>query len=273
MDLNPIRFGPAQRQIFAMHHIPAAEHRGEGVLLCNPFGQEAIRCHRLFRILADQLTRQGFHVMRFDYFATGDSAGEDGDGDLDLWCDDVLSADEEFRLHSDCNQISWFGLRLGASIAALASQRAKRPPNRLLLWDPVIDGPAYLEEIAAAHMEARRASFGARWTFDQSLVNMARKEIEHESLGFALPKKLRIQLEQLSAAKLASTKAKSLSLLLGPEITGEESLRQKWAEQGKSPSLATISTKINWTSNEAMNSTIVPLDALHAAVALLKGTE
>jgi hypothetical protein len=55
---------------------------GAAVLLCNPFGQEAIRCHRAFRLLSARLASSGIPSLRFDYFGTGDSPGNDGEGDL-----------------------------------------------------------------------------------------------------------------------------------------------------------------------------------------------
>ena len=47
------------------------------------------------------------HRLRFDYTATGDSAGDDAEGDLASWQQNILSAAEEL-----------IGLRLGATLAA-----------------------------------------------------------------------------------------------------------------------------------------------------------
>ena len=45
--------------------------------------------HWAMRRLADQLARTGAHVLRFDYFATGDSAGATGDGNVKRLHDDI----------------------------------------------------------------------------------------------------------------------------------------------------------------------------------------
>jgi hypothetical protein len=59
------------------------------VLFCRPLGHEC-RCTRwAMRRLADQLARTGVHVLRFDYFATGDSAGATGDDNVKRWHDDI----------------------------------------------------------------------------------------------------------------------------------------------------------------------------------------
>jgi hypothetical protein len=268
--VTPLRFGPGGRQLFAVHHGAGGQRRRQGVLLCNPFGQEAIRSHRLFRLLAEQLARHGFDVMRFDYFGTGDAGGEDGEGELDGWCGDVLAADAELRRRSACERASWVGLRLGASLAALASQGGARAPGHILLWDPVVDGAAYLEAMAGAHVEACRDSFGARWAVDGALRDRVRGETRTEALGFALPAPLRGQLERLSARALARARADHISLLAEPGSAALAGLQQQLETLGKRPALHPLRRHTNWLANEAMGSSIAPGELLGTLVALLE---
>lgn len=268
--MTPIRFGACDQQLFAMLHTPAKEPRGEAVLLCNPFGQEAIRTHRLFRVMADQLARQGFHVLRFDYFGTGDSAGEDGEGELERWIQDVLLADMELRQRSQCRRVSWFGLRFGASIAALASSRAAHPVHRLLLWDPVLDGRSYLKELADAHLESCRISFGARWFIEPCLRTRAANETQSEALGFSLAPRLREQVCEVTPHRLASAEARQRFVMATPQLDGLDVLRQECKNMNKSLAITMTAEKINWTTNEAMDSSIVPLEALNSVMSLMK---
>ncbi|MFX6285199.1 hypothetical protein ABTF64_19930, partial [Acinetobacter baumannii] len=66
------------------------------------------------------LSRAGFHVLRFDYHATGDSSGASGEADPVLWPDDVLLAAQVLKQASGDLPISLVGLRLGALLAARA---------------------------------------------------------------------------------------------------------------------------------------------------------
>lgn len=268
--MTPIRFGAGNQQLFALLHKPAKEPRGEAVLLCNPFGQEAIRVHRLFRVMADQLSRQGFHVLRFDYFGSGDSAGEDGEGELERWIEDVLLADMELRQRSQCSRVSWLGLRLGASIAALASRRATHPVQRLILWEPVLDGCGYLEELADAHVASYRVSFGARWFIEPFLRLRAANETQSEALGFSLSPRLREQLCAVTPQRLAASEARQRFVMTTPGLRGLDLLRQECKNLNISLALAMMEEKINWTTNEAMNSAIVPMQALNGMVSLMK---
>ena len=250
--------------MFAIHHLPTGIARNEGVVLCNPFGQEAIRCHRLFKVLAEQLSRQGFHVLRFDYFATGDSGGDDHEADLDGWCADLRCADEALRTRCGVAQVSWCGLRLGATIAALASRQARSPVRRIVMWDPIIDGTEYLTEMVSAHLAARRDSFGARWVFDPTIWQRATAEARDEVLGFAVPPMLRARLNALSAPQLAAMHTSHVAVLARTGLPGLNALRHELSGLNLQVSVNMIDTSINWASNEASDSSIAPAQALKA---------
>ena len=241
--------------------------REECVLICNPFGQEAIRCHRLLKVLADRLARSGFHVMRFDYFGTGDSDGDDIDGDLASWIGDVCNADHELRERSGCPRSSWFGLRLGASVAAMASSRVTDAPQRLVLWDPIVYGSGYLDELVAVNAEAGAENFGARWFSEVRLREVVAREATMAVLGFPLGPTLREQLRAISPDDFAGTRATRITILnpRTPEYLDE--LSHMLAVRAVDINIRPVSSNIVWASNEAMNSAIVPADILQETVA------
>jgi uncharacterized protein len=264
----PIRFGPPARQLFGLYQPPAGTDRGECAVLCNPFGQEAIRCHRLYRILGDRLARAGLHVLRFDYLGSGDSDGDDSAADLDVWTDDVLRANDEAARRSGCARSAWFGLRLGASLAALASARAGREPVRLVLWDPVIDGAAYLAELAAAHVAAGRAGYGARWKIEPRLRTTIEAEAAHEALGFELGAALQRRIGAITPDTIGAARARKVTILARPAapLGGIEAAL---ASRGVALDVQRVPSEIAWAANEAMNTAIVPADILQAVVAAM----
>lgn len=121
-----------------------------GVVICNPFGQEYLRSHRSLRELAGRLARAGFDVLRFDYYGCGDSAGESEQGTLEQWLLDISSAMAEVREASGSPELALVGLRLGGSLAAMAAEQ-RGDVARLVLWDAILDGAAYLRELHDAH--------------------------------------------------------------------------------------------------------------------------
>ena len=79
----PLYFGSKQRRLFGIHE-PAYAQVGppRAVLLCHAWGSEYLNSYRSMRFVADQLVAAGFHVMRFDYYGSGDSGGETTEADL-----------------------------------------------------------------------------------------------------------------------------------------------------------------------------------------------
>lgn len=143
----PQRFGPASHRLYGTYHPAAGRGRGGlAAVICNPWGAEALRAHRSLRVLAETLARSRYHVMRFDYFGTGDSDGGLTDGSVERWVADIGVAAAELRALSGTSRVVLIGLRLGGSLAALAAQRDPSVGG-LVLWDPVCSGSAWLEDL------------------------------------------------------------------------------------------------------------------------------
>lgn len=142
---QPYHFGP-NGELFGIYH-PVPTRVTQAVLLCPPFGQDLIRSHRLYRQLAHALVAEGIPVLRFDYYGSGDSAGNGVDVDWIRCLDDTLAAAAELRVLSGCDHIAAFGARLGGSIVLASATPAQLA--ELILWDPVLDGTAYVAQLDA----------------------------------------------------------------------------------------------------------------------------
>jgi uncharacterized protein len=266
--LNPIRFGAASRQLFGLYQEPLAHAaRGESILLCNPFGQEAIRSHRLFKVLADRLCRDGFYVLRFDYFGTGDSAGNDDEVSITGFIADLLLADDELLRRSGCVKRSWIGLRLGASVAAMASVKAAVAPHRMVLWEPVVNGAAYLAELEHAHDVALEDAYGSRCTTDAELQSQFARESRNEVLGFPLTAIFRGELGSLSLDSFAASTALTIDIFVNGTVPTASSeprmnLEHQFQLRGIKAHSKLIADQIIWTADEMMNASTVPGEVL-----------
>ena len=96
------------------------------MVLCNPVGNEYIQAHRTMRNLSSRLSKAGFHVLRFDYYGTGDSSGGSDEGSPQSWCENIKAAVLELQQMTGAARMSLIGLRFGANLAA---QVAARPPE------------------------------------------------------------------------------------------------------------------------------------------------
>ncbi|HEX4885772.1 MAG TPA: SDR family NAD(P)-dependent oxidoreductase, partial [Casimicrobiaceae bacterium] len=145
----PRLLGAADQPVFAMLHAPG--NGGEGVLtvLCPPLFNESMRTQLALRELALALAERGHHVVRFDYRGTGDSAGDLEDIELRHWLDDVALAVCEGRRWSGAGVVRLAAVRAGALLVAGAAC-ACGDVERIVLWDPVESGAAYLRAMRAA---------------------------------------------------------------------------------------------------------------------------
>jgi len=126
-------------------------HEGEpaaarGVVLCQPFGREAMWVHKGWRVFAEALAGAGSPTLRFDYAGTGDSAGESEDGvQIEQWLRSVRSAIAYLKQTTGVTQVALCGVRLGATLAALVA--AEEEVDELVLLAPVLSGRQYLREL------------------------------------------------------------------------------------------------------------------------------
>lgn len=151
--LLPFHFGSPSRRLFGVFH-PAREPLQAALLICPPFFHEHARSYRLFALLADALSEHGIATLRFDYYGTGDSAGEDTDFSIEGACADATEALIELCGRAPHAPVVVMGVRGGSHPAIqLARHHA---PSALWLWQPVTDWPAHLDELRRLH-ESRRA--------------------------------------------------------------------------------------------------------------------
>jgi pimeloyl-ACP methyl ester carboxylesterase len=163
-ELEPVYFGPS-RELFGCLHAPRGTPRpGSGVVVCPAAGPEYIRCHRSLRVLAAMLARAGYPVLRFDYFATGDSLGEGEEATLARWQRDVNDAVRFMRGRYRTSRLTLLGIRMGAALA-VRHLAERGGVDRLVLWDPIVDGRRFVEElqqITAKHEQWLAERHGVR---------------------------------------------------------------------------------------------------------------
>jgi pimeloyl-ACP methyl ester carboxylesterase len=114
-------------------------------VLCQPWGDEYIYAHRSMRQLASRLSDCGFDTLRFDYFGTGDSAGEEWDADVAGMQADVVTAIETVTDLAATQKVTLIGLRVGANVAAGTAAGCPQAIEALVLWDPILPGDPCLD--------------------------------------------------------------------------------------------------------------------------------
>lgn len=165
---RPFFFARRDTRLFGMLHEPATPGARLGFVLSHPFAEEKLWSHRVLVTFARALAARGHPVLRFDYAGAGDSAGETAGTSLASHLDDLRAAVGTLETKvPDLERIGLVGLRLGATFAALLAEEAASGGASsalrdapLVLWDPVVDGAAYLQDVLRANLSAQLASHG-----------------------------------------------------------------------------------------------------------------
>jgi alpha-beta hydrolase superfamily lysophospholipase len=152
---EPLYFPAHRHELFGWLHAPpdGGRARAAGVVLCQPFGYEALCAHRSVRVFAERIAALGLPALRFDYRGTGDAADIDPQSDqIELWTEDIVTAVEELRQRAALEEVYLLGFRLGALLACRAAARCR--VDGLALLAPVVSGRRYLGELRTARMAA-----------------------------------------------------------------------------------------------------------------------
>jgi pimeloyl-ACP methyl ester carboxylesterase len=207
--VTPFFFGPGKRRLFGAYdpaHAFDGVSRG-GAVICYPWGAEYLHAHRSLRQLAARLAQNGFETLRFDYFGTGDSAGDMTDADLAGWEHDIETAIEEIIELAGVKRIALVGLRLGANLAASVAARRIDVVNPLILWDPIVSGKAYLHQFGLLGGREGRPVKTPVARPDQAGER-------HEIRGFPLTRDMALEFESLDLTRsLVDISVNSLIIL------------------------------------------------------------
>lgn len=144
--------------IYSIYHAPESFSNDQvGIVLCYPYAQEYIRCHKLYVNMANKLSALGFHVLRFDYYGTGDSGGDFPSITIADSLEDIDLAINELKASCDISKVILTGVRFGATLSLLYAKKHK--VDGLVLWNPIIDGSKYLRNIDADYRRWLSGSF------------------------------------------------------------------------------------------------------------------
>src|ERR1700723_15101 len=197
-------FNSGEHRLFGWLHRPPNDSKVDmGVVICNPFGYEAICSHRGTRAFAEAIAAAGMPALRFDYLGTGDSAEINPNADqIQVWTRDVLAAADELRRRTGVGQVCLLGFRLGALLATLAASESNSV-SALITIAPIISGRRYLRELRTTRMAASLGLDPSEPTSDKQDANAGGTEVS----GFAF-----------SAATLATLAKVDLSTLQSPPL-------------------------------------------------------
>lgn len=189
-------------RLFCVYHEPCgnAEERGH-LLFVPPFAEELNRSRHTVTRMARSLARCGWGVLLLDLYGTGDSQGLFEECRWETWRDDVMTAHAWLR-ERGCDSIGLWGLRLGALLATEVVADHPDLFSRLVLWQPVISGKKFLNQLLRLGTASAMTDTGAP---PISTTELGRRLAAGESLriaGYPIAPSLAHVLEVLDLTKL-----------------------------------------------------------------------
>lgn len=203
VEVRPLFFGRSGRELYGVYQPPRRDAAPDvGILLCQGLGHEYIAAHGSMHSLADRFARAGYPSLRFDYFGCGNSAGTMGEVSWEHWIDDVTTAAGELCEASGATRVCIVGLRIGATLAALAGARMRAAGKMVaasVLWEPISRGADHVDELLALQES---------WV----LTTFVRRKAIHtqggpQVLGFELPEALQAELRAVDLTRLDAAPA------------------------------------------------------------------
>lgn len=193
--MYPFYFNEQERPLYGvLHPSEGDDYREEGIILCYPLGQEYERSHRAMRNIANNLSQAGYDVLRFDYYATGDSYGDCTEGSLTQWESDICKAVEELQESSGIETVNLVGLRLGATLALRVADKIPHL-KRCVAWDPIVKGDEFFTEITQ-YVEPQYLKALQNGNNDTFYLK-----------GYEVPAKLRDEIRDINLLEECKTKA------------------------------------------------------------------
>ena len=223
---EPAYFSSNGRACLRWLHRPAATVaiRDVGLVVCNPFGYEALCAHRSLRHFAEEAAARGYSALRFDYDGTGDSAGDDLEpGRWAAWTASVRAAVRELRERTGVARVVLLGVRLGASIAA-ATAVEDADVAGVALIAPIASGRPWLRELRALQATMGRAAAPPQFALPDDV---------QESVGLLITAETRAGLESIDLLALGSRLPQELLLIDRDDRPAQEALADRWSADGR----------------------------------------
>jgi exosortase A-associated hydrolase 2 len=155
---TPFCFPSGSHSLFGVLHEPEHASTLPSFVFCHPLAEEKLWAHRVLVVFARRLAARGHAVLRFDFMGNGDSTGRFSDSSLATELADVHAAIGEIRNRVGQEQVGLLGLRLGATVAALAAEQASHL-GPLILWAPIVEGERYMQEALRTNLTTQMATF------------------------------------------------------------------------------------------------------------------
>jgi len=218
--------------LFALYYSAEPSEKKQCILHIPAFAEEMNKARHMVAIQSQAFAEQGYAVLVLDLWGTGDSEGEFCEATWDIWQSNISSAIQWLE-SKGYDSISLWGLRLGALLAMDYLNQNNCNVERLICWQPVLNGELYVSQflrlrVAAAMITKNKSK--------EKTVDLKKQIQEGEAVevsGYLLNPELIIPLLSVQTKNMTLHNVKKfhiLELTLGSE-TEESYATTQWVKQ------------------------------------------
>jgi exosortase A-associated hydrolase 2 len=238
---------------FCLSHAPAGAPRG-AIIYIHPFAEEMHKSRRMAARQAHALAARGWLVLQVDLFGCGDSPGDFGDARWDTWARDVRACLAWARART-ARPIALWGLRLGATLAGELAADAALGIERLVLWQPVLNGEQFLTQFLRLRLAAEMLHGGAATSASAELRGQLAQGRTLEIAGYDLHPHLAAAIERVQLASLRPAVKRVDWIELGAEAAASlrpasQRVVERWRAQGLDVRTASVAGEAFWSTIE-----------------------
>ncbi|MEN6584674.1 MAG: hydrolase 2, exosortase A system-associated [Sulfuricella sp.] len=164
-EMEPFFLSGEHGALFCVYLYPSHITPKGSILYLHPFAEEMHKSRRMAALQARRFAAEGYAVLQVDLTGCGDSACDFGDATWETWLADARRAFAWLSAKATGPIILW-GLRTGASLAVELA-RALPDIQRLILWQPIVNGEQYLNQflrikLASEMLSGNQAQSGTK---------------------------------------------------------------------------------------------------------------
>lgn len=151
--MQPLFLSSDSGALFCVYYPPATEPLNRAIFHVPAFAEEMNKSRQMVALQARAFAERGYGVLVMDLFGTGDSMGEFGDASWATWLDNVATAIAWLQ-EQGASTVDLWGLRSGALLAMDFVSRRPSVVDRLIAWQPVLNGDTFVTQFLRLRVAA-----------------------------------------------------------------------------------------------------------------------
>lgn len=253
--MKPFFLDSQSGPLFAVYWSPVDREPSRVFLHVPAFAEEMNKSRHMVALQAKALAEQGFAVLVLDLFGTGDSCGDFAEATWEYWLADI-AAGIAWLKQQGVDSVDLWGLRTGALLAMDYVARNPDEIERLLAWQPVLNGDTFVTQFLRLRVAAAMMNSAAPQEKTSDLKKLLQQGQTLEVAGYRLNPDL---MNPLMSLKLEPSALVSLNSVDVFEVVAGQDAQSSFVNQqtvekligaGVTASLTTVAGEQFWVSQE-----------------------